>query len=204
MNSVRTLIGFTPLFLALGQACFGAAPSYTWNTVTIDGMSVDECTHRTVRVLEDSGYRNVRTSSTTVLGERDPYAAIAFCQDAPNLLIVIMNNGAYDDVLRESAEFARRFREHGRFREHEGEIAGSWNWWSGQAVIIHRDHTCEAYMSTENGNRRVNQGHWEMIGERRYRLTWDYHGYVNTLTLSDDGRYVDARNEQGETRFSRR
>jgi len=84
---------------------------------------------------------------------------------------------------------------------HRDDLDGSWDWYNGQTVVIHRDHNCEVFLR----DRRVNDGHWEWIGESRIRINWNYHGYVNVATVSDDGRFLYAESDQlGRARFARR
>ncbi|MGA2186712.1 MAG: hypothetical protein ABSH47_27175 [Bryobacteraceae bacterium] len=85
-----------------------------------------------------------------------------------------------------------------------GGIAGTWDWYNRQTLVIHRDHTCDAYVHSEDGDRKVNDCRWERIGESRFRLTWQNYGYINTVALSDDGDYLDDLTDKGGTRFSRR
>lgn len=72
-------------------------------------------------------------------------------------------------------------------------IAGTWNWVSGQILVIHPDGAFEVF---EEGG-KVNQGHWENLEGRRYRLHHRYGGYIDTVTLSDDGNALDGTNNFG-------
>jgi len=72
-------------------------------------------------------------------------------------------------------------------------IAGTWNWVSGQILVIHLDRVFEVY---KDGG-KVNEGHWENLEGRRYRLRHRYGGYIDTVTLSDDANALDGTNNFG-------
>jgi hypothetical protein len=193
-----------PLLIVAGQGSFAAAPNTTWKPLTLEGMSVDDCVHRSARVLENNGYK-VAIAGNVVTGRLDPHVALVFCAGAPSALLVLATDGTYEEAVREANDFDRRIHEHAHFRGREGgQLAGAWNWYNGQTVVIYVDHTCDAFIHGDDGDRKINSCSWERIGEGRFRLTWQYHGYVNTVALSDDGDYVDDLTDKGPTRFSRR
>jgi hypothetical protein len=71
--------------------------------------------------------------------------------------------------------------------------AGTWNWVSGQTLVISANNTCEVY----EGSRKINECHWESLGQNQYRLTHRDGGYVDTVTLSADGNSLDGTSNQG-------
>ena len=75
------------------------------------------------------------------------------------------------------------------------ELAGTWNWVEGQTLVLHRDGTFEVYL---NGG-KINDGHWERLGGDRYRFFHRNGGYVDTVTLSPDGRGLDGTNNQNRS-----
>jgi hypothetical protein len=70
-------------------------------------------------------------------------------------------------------------------------ILGAWNWVDGQTLVIHDDRTCEVY--GDEGRRKVNDCRWERLGDRDFRITYNYGGAVDTVTLSDDGNSLDGQ-----------
>jgi len=201
--SFRALLFALPLFLVAGQGCFAAAPNTTWKPMTVEGMDVDACVHWSAMVLEDHGYK-VAITGNVITGRRDPHVALVFCGGAPNPLLVMATDGIYDEAVREANEFDRGIHERAHFHGHEGaELAGAWNWYNGQTIVIHRDHTCDAFVHGDDGDRKVNECDWERIGDGRFRLTWHKYGYVNTVVLSGDGDYVTDLSDKGEARFGR-
>lgn len=72
-------------------------------------------------------------------------------------------------------------------------IAGTWNWVSGQTLIVSADGSLQVWL---NG-RQINEGRWESLGGQRYRLTHRSGGWVDTVSLSSDGRTLDGTNNAG-------
>lgn len=71
-----------------------------------------------------------------------------------------------------------------------GSIVGTWSWFTGDTVYINADGT---YNSKNNL-----KGTWELTdpSNRIYTLRWDI-GYVDTLTLSSDGKSLSGTNQYG-------
>lgn len=76
-------------------------------------------------------------------------------------------------------------------------LTGTWNWVSGQTLVISANNTCEVY----EGSRKINECRWESLGRGQYRLTHrdDGYVYVDTVTLSADGNSLEGTNNQGNT-----
>ena len=75
----------------------------------------------------------------------------------------------------------------------EPSLPGSFDWVSGQILEILSNQRVNVY---QNGN-KINQGRWESIGPRRYRLVHESGGYVDTIELSTDGRIITGTNNFG-------
>ena len=75
------------------------------------------------------------------------------------------------------------------------QLEGTWNWVGGQTLVLHRGGTFDVYL---NGG-RINEGHWENLGGDRYRFVHRNGGYVDTVTISPDGRALDGTNNQNAT-----
>lgn len=73
-------------------------------------------------------------------------------------------------------------------------IAGSWNWVSGQTLVVHADGAVEVYQ----GNTKINDGRWEILDGNRYRITHRNGGWVDTVILSADGRSLEGTNNRGD------
>jgi hypothetical protein len=116
LTSVRLLFLAMPLFLALGQGCFAASPATTFTGLTFEGMSIDDCVRWSSRALEENGYSPSVVGGSVIWGNKDPHAAIVFCNTAPNLTIVIATNAGSDDAVREREEIARSMRSIARSR----------------------------------------------------------------------------------------
>lgn len=80
---------------------------------------------------------------------------------------------------------------HGTRRE--ATLAGRWSWVSGQTLVVNANNTCDVF----EGSRKINECAVESLGGNRYRLTHRSGGWVDTVTLSDDGRTIDGRNNLG-------
>jgi len=72
-------------------------------------------------------------------------------------------------------------------------IAGTWTWVSGQTLIVAANNTFEVFY----GSGKINEGRWESLGGQRYRLTHRNGGWVDTITLSGDGRALEGTNNRG-------
>jgi hypothetical protein len=82
--------------------------------------------------------------------------------------------------------------QHGLARE----LAGTWNWVSGQTLEIHTDGTLEVFDS--NGS-KINEARWTVLDAERREVRFVHRsgGWVDTVTLSYDGQSLDGRNNQG-------
>ncbi|HSR13658.1 MAG TPA: hypothetical protein VLS90_19575 [Thermodesulfobacteriota bacterium] len=74
------------------------------------------------------------------------------------------------------------------------DLAGSWNWVSGQRLVVSPDGACQVF----EGNRQINTCQWTVIdaSRRMIRITHRQGGWVDTVTLSLDGRTLDGTNNQ--------
>lgn len=74
-------------------------------------------------------------------------------------------------------------------------ILGQWLWVDGQQLRIYRDKTLAVF---KNG-KKINQGTWEYVDavKRQYVFHHQKGGWIDTVTLSDDGRVLDGRNNHG-------
>ena len=80
-------------------------------------------------------------------------------------------------------------------------LPGSFDWVAGQFLVVHPQHRVTVYL---NGS-KINEGPWEYLGGNRFRFTMEKGGYVDTVELSPDGKYLTGRNNQGtELRGTRR
>jgi hypothetical protein len=70
------------------------------------------------------------------------------------------------------------------------QLEGTWNWVSGQTLVLHPDGTLDVYL---NGQ-KINEGHWTSLGGNQYRFVHRNGGWVDTVTLSPDGRALDGTN----------
>ncbi len=70
------------------------------------------------------------------------------------------------------------------------EIAGTWSWFTGETVEIRNDGT----FSSEK-----NKGNWEAAGGSGslYTLRWVDGGWIDSLTLSSDGKSLGGQNKYG-------
>ncbi|MCX6567388.1 MAG: hypothetical protein NTW38_13385, partial [Candidatus Aminicenantes bacterium] len=75
------------------------------------------------------------------------------------------------------------------------DLAGTWNWVSGQTLIIHADGTFDVY----NGDSKINEGQWTILdaARRQVRFTHRSGGWVDTVILSSDGNALDGTNNTG-------
>jgi hypothetical protein len=74
-------------------------------------------------------------------------------------------------------------------------VLGSWNWPNGGTVLITSDHT----MTHLDGLNVVDTGTWEELPGpgTKVRLTWGS-GWIDTLTLSADGKTLEGPNQNGD------
>jgi len=75
------------------------------------------------------------------------------------------------------------------------QLEGTWNWVSGQTLVIHRDGTLEVYLNGE----KINDGHWTNLEGNQYRFVHRNGGWVDTVTLSPDGKELDGTNNRNST-----
>jgi hypothetical protein len=75
------------------------------------------------------------------------------------------------------------------------EIVGEWNWVAGQTLIIDSDGTCRVYQ----GVAQINSCRWVVLdaGRRQVRITHERGGWIDTVTLSPDGRVLTGTNQHG-------
>jgi tetratricopeptide (TPR) repeat protein len=71
--------------------------------------------------------------------------------------------------------------------------AGTWRWFNGSTV------TLSAGGSVTATGLFANQGHWRCIDRQagRIRITWEGGGWIDTLSVSDDGSDLRGRNQYG-------
>ena len=72
-------------------------------------------------------------------------------------------------------------------------LVGTWDWMSGQTLRVFEAGTFELF----EGDRKVNEGRWESLGRTRYRLVHRNGGYVDTVSLAEDGRSLSGFNNNG-------
>lgn len=73
-------------------------------------------------------------------------------------------------------------------------LPGSFDWVSGQFLVVHPQNRITVYL---NGS-KINEGRWEYLGNRQFRFTHERGGYVDTVELSPDNKYLNGRNNQGQ------
>jgi hypothetical protein len=73
-------------------------------------------------------------------------------------------------------------------------LAGSWNWVEGQTLIIAADGTCRVLQA----GTEINTCRWEVtdVASRSLRFTHRNGGWVDSVTLSSDGRALDGVNNR--------
>lgn len=72
-------------------------------------------------------------------------------------------------------------------------LPGRYNWVSGQVLVIQPNGTCQVFL---NGQ-QINSCAWVSLGGDRYRLTHRDGGWVDTITLSADGKVISGVNNAG-------
>ena len=72
-------------------------------------------------------------------------------------------------------------------------LAGRWAWVAGQTLVIAADGSFEVFLGPE----RINAGQCVSLDDGRYRLTHRNGGWVDTVTLSTNGRAIDGVNNRG-------
>jgi hypothetical protein len=74
-------------------------------------------------------------------------------------------------------------------------ITGIFGWVGGQTLVLHGNQTFQVF----EGARPINDGRWELLdaNARRYRFTHRLGGWVDTVTLSPDGRTLSGTNNHG-------
>ncbi len=72
---------------------------------------------------------------------------------------------------------------------------GTYDWTDGQTLVIRADGSLEVL----RGSRRTNDGTWQVLDAAagRFRLEYRQGGWVDTVTLSADGREIDGTNNRG-------
>lgn len=73
-------------------------------------------------------------------------------------------------------------------------VVGTWHWFTGETVTISPAYTLTAM----NGSDVSNEGVWTVVSaaDRTIKLTWK-NGYIDTLTLSADGKTLSGTNQDG-------
>lgn len=74
-------------------------------------------------------------------------------------------------------------------------IVGKWVWFNRGVVTVNRDGT----MTHHLGGKKRNSGTWRLIdaAERKFELKWKIGGWIDTLTLSLDGKKLKGTNNRG-------
>ncbi len=81
------------------------------------------------------------------------------------------------------------------------DLPGRWDWVAGQTLVISANGTFEVFQ----GLTKNNEGKWVSLGGAQFRLTHRNGGWVDTITLSSDGRVISGTNNRGNpVRGSRR
>jgi hypothetical protein len=115
MLRLRVLILALPLFLVLAQGCL-AGPAASWNTITYNRMSVDDCVRWGAHALQQEGY-SVNPSGDSLYGDKGPHSAILMCGVPANgVIIIIATNGSADEGTRERQALENRFQLESRLR----------------------------------------------------------------------------------------
>jgi hypothetical protein len=76
------------------------------------------------------------------------------------------------------------------------DLAGTWNWVSGQTLVIREDGTLDVYDANRN---KINEARWTVLDGRRRQVRFTHRsgGWVDTLILSPDGLSLDGTNNVG-------
>lgn len=74
-------------------------------------------------------------------------------------------------------------------------VAGEWTWFNGMTVVLSRSGSA----ATKHVGLFANNGSWRCIDSQsgRIRINWVSGGFVDTLTLSDDGERLSGTNQYG-------
>jgi hypothetical protein len=64
---------------------------------------------------------------------------------------------------------------------------------AGQTLVISPNGTFEVF----NGLAKINEGRWVSLGGAQFRLTHHNGGWVDTITLSSDGKLISGVNNHG-------
>lgn len=74
-------------------------------------------------------------------------------------------------------------------------VAGEWTWFNGLTVVLSRGGSA----TTKHVGLFANNGSWRCIDNQagRIRINWVSGGFVDTLTLSDDGERLSGTNQYG-------
>ncbi|MDH4162326.1 MAG: hypothetical protein OEW15_06495 [Nitrospirota bacterium] len=76
-------------------------------------------------------------------------------------------------------------------------ITGTWTWISDMTVIVREDNSLEVI--DDLSHEKINEGKWELVDQtsRTYRFVYQNGNWIDTLTLSPDGRILDGTNNEG-------
>jgi hypothetical protein len=72
-------------------------------------------------------------------------------------------------------------------------LPGRWNWVGDQTLEISANGTFEVF----RGLLKINEGKWVSLGGAQFRLTHYTGGWVDTITLSTDGKTISGTNNRG-------
>ena len=75
------------------------------------------------------------------------------------------------------------------------DLAGTWNWVSGQTLVVGADGTFDVFA----GATQINRGQWVVVdaAHRQVRLTHQSGGWVDTVVVAPDARSLDGTNNRG-------
>ena len=72
-------------------------------------------------------------------------------------------------------------------------LPGRWEWVAGQTLEISANGTFEVF----EGLAKINEGQWVSLGGAEFRFTHRNGGWIDTVTLSADGKTISGTNNRG-------
>lgn len=72
-------------------------------------------------------------------------------------------------------------------------LPGRWEWVAGQTLEISANGTFEVFQ----GLAKINEGRWVSLGGAEFRFTHSNGGWIDTVTLSADGKTLTGTNNRG-------
>jgi hypothetical protein len=152
-------------------------------------MSFEQCKARVRAAFIAEGVDDLRDFGNGWLGRTSSYSVSAGCIQGNRETVVVITTAGQQPTPPRDRMLALIFSE-GRCVD----VTGAWNWFNGLTVTIGTDGR---FQSTAGVN-----GTWSATGGamRQYRLRWD-NGFVDTVSLSEDGARLSGTNESG-TRVS--